>query len=62
MTQTNGSPRTEPRRRRRARRTRHKAAGVVAQYIHELSEPRAEDARHARQLMPVPAVNPSPGR
>ena len=61
MTQTNGSPQTEPRR-RRVRRTRHKAAGVIAQYIHELSERHVEDAGRARQLTAVPAVSLSPGR
>jgi hypothetical protein len=55
MTPTNRSPQAEPRRGRRVRRTRRKTAGVVAQYIHELSERHAEDARK-RQL----ALAPSP--
>ncbi len=57
MTKPNGTPKTEPSRRRRLRRSRHKTVGVVAQYIHELSERHAEDAR-ARKL--APAVSPGP--
>jgi hypothetical protein len=52
MTQPNRSPQIEPRRRRRVRRLRRTTAGVVAQYIHELSERHAEDARR-RQLIPA---------
>jgi hypothetical protein len=59
MTQTNRSPQTEPRRGRRVRRTRRKAAGVVAQYVHELSERHAEDARRRRPLPQAAAAAPA---
>ena len=47
MTKPNRSTRGEAR--RRPRRTPRHAAGIVAQYIHELSERHAEEAARSRQ-------------
>jgi hypothetical protein len=72
MTQQSRSPRTplvDVVRQGRPRQRRRHAAGVVAAYIHELSERHAEDARRARRVAEktlrrsdsrAAAVSPSP--
>ena len=47
MSKQNGNPKPESARPRRARR---RVAGIVAQYIHELSERHAEQARREPDL------------
>jgi len=55
MTKQNGSAKLES---SRPRRTRRRVAGIVAQYIHELSERHAEQAGRRPEL----AAAPSPAR
>ena len=55
MSKQNGSPELESPRPRRARR---RVAGIVAQYIHELSERHAEQATREPDMPPRGQYNP----